>query len=136
MGTYAYALRSPKLARRVTVTLANGSEETVDVASVGYAYKPSWSLGAPKWVAPFLARMQGLWGDRRPAFAALTERLDKKLDLLPPSKRFRLEVGQTVYRWASGRVPFAMDDAGGEVGNGERFGVISRVHGPIGAPAA
>ena len=116
MGAYQYLLRSPKLARQVRVIRPDKSEESIRVASVGYAFKPSWSFPEPKWVKSVIARMREAWGVNRPLFAAQTARLDANLEMLPASKRFQVEIGQSVYHWPEREVPFSMTDAGGAIG--------------------
>ena len=91
MGNYIYALRSPKLAKVVTIKLDNGNIFTVEVGSMSYLYKPHFGWKAieyDKWVNPVLTRLENLWnGKTIPAYVAMTS--DKE--------KHKIKIGQSVY---------------------------------------
>jgi hypothetical protein len=115
MGDYIYALRSPKLARKIVVHFDNPVLEDAEVlaGSMSYLFKPyatRWTSGKSEFDAPYiriLARLEKLWRgvSKRPVYAVFTEH----------KKGHKIEVGQLVYifytesEWYKG-VPYEYND--------------------------
>lgn len=68
MGTYLYALRSPRLVRRCVVALYTGKRAILTLGSLSFVDKPSWG-GVHRSASLTLGKLESLWGDRPHPFA-------------------------------------------------------------------
>jgi hypothetical protein len=118
MGTYVYALRSPKLIRKVKVQTHTGEVVTVEAASLSYAYKPGWydrENVAQRYLGASWRMWDNIPNEERPKYAAVTD----------CDKGHKITKGDHVYFYENG-APSTCDDANG-MGRGKSFGTVIEV---------